>query len=80
MYIRESIVLESNFQNGDFDEFTHLEVPMNPNSIFLAVCLHACKAPNLVFYTCIICRYGLKYFIKIEQVMCVQGYTKFLFL
>ena len=39
---RESIVFVSNFQNGDFDEFTRFEVPWTENHIFsvLSVCMN----------------------------------------
>ena len=32
--------------------------------------------PNLIFYTFIICRCYLKLFMKVEEIVCVQGHTK----
>ena len=37
MHGRESIVLWSNFQNGNFDKFTTSEVILNPKITFLVV-------------------------------------------
>ena len=31
---------------------------------------------NLVFYICIICRFYLKHFMEIRQIVCIQRYTK----
>ena len=34
------------------------------------------ETPNLVFYNCIICRWYLKLFMKIRQIVCVRVHTK----
>ena len=46
---RESIVLGSNFQNGDFDEFTHvLRSPESENCIFSVWSVSkTCKLQNM---------------------------------
>ena len=42
MYGRESIILETDFRNTDFDEFMRFEIPLYPEIKLLAEGLYVC--------------------------------------
>ena len=88
---RGSIVLRSNFRNGYLMNLYVMRFPEFENHIFnlfacvyVRLCIYISitrkqiteETSNLIFYTCIICRYYLKLFIKIEQKLFVQGHSK----
>ena len=93
IYDAESIVLGSNFVNGDLYEISCFEFPWIRKSHFWRlVCVTftvwasvisiiqnqtTTGTPNFVFYICVTYRSFLKRFMKLEYIVFVQGHKNF---
>ena len=87
VYGRDSTVLGSNFRNGDFDRFKYFEVSRIRKITFfccwsLSLCVTSItpkqiiSETNFLFYICIIHRWYSRLFIKIGQIIRIQGPAK----
>ena len=91
-YCRESILLESNFQNRHFNEITQFWGPLNQKITFLEVGLYICvclcyqynfktnynrnSESDILNLHHMRCAWYLKLFIKTWRIVCIQGHTK----
>ena len=87
MHGREKLFLGQIFELEIFVDVNVLGFPESENYIFSGwfVCVSVIsitqkqimtETSNLIFYKYITCRCNLKFFVKIEQKLCVQGHTK----